>query len=346
MVLDIGQQDGPKPKCYFTHATLPTYIDNANPPTKKEPFRTTLEQQFSHTLTLLLPSSSAQQALHDKLTTRDGDGTIRYARVYMKPVELITGDFFNSYIKTGNVVMLSEGRAGTDTVFSLCDGILRFEVDKPTFEKLGLEGKAVGSEGRKHVKARFSLEYNLRLPNMVRGKKAFDRLHWAFQNVLSDSLAWLFHDLRSPTENGGALGPHAPAIKVLPPRTDFLTNVLCLSFPETTGEDEREEAAELLEWLGMTMARSPRVMKGDDVDPFLCRYRPAGQDEGAMPKDLVIYQWRGFVPAAFAVKVLLAALKASTTEDGWFALGATAFQGSGYTVMKKEGEVMTWNYAD
>lgn len=50
MVLGIGEQDGPRPKCYFTHATLPTYIDNANPPTKKEPFKTALGQQYNHTV--------------------------------------------------------------------------------------------------------------------------------------------------------------------------------------------------------------------------------------------------------------------------------------------------------
>lgn len=51
--------------------------------------------------------------------------------------------------------MLSEGRPNVDHVFSLFDGILRLEVDKPTYERLGLEGKAVPNEGRKHVKARF-----------------------------------------------------------------------------------------------------------------------------------------------------------------------------------------------
>jgi ribonuclease P/MRP protein subunit RPP40 len=73
----------------------------------------------------------------------------------MKPVDLISGEFFNSYIKAGNIIMLSEGRSGTDNVLSLSDGVMRIEVDKPTYEKMGLEGKAVGGEGRKHVKARF-----------------------------------------------------------------------------------------------------------------------------------------------------------------------------------------------
>jgi ribonuclease P/MRP protein subunit RPP40 len=73
----------------------------------------------------------------------------------MKPLDLISGEFFNSYIKIGNVVLLSEGLPGTDNILSLFDGVLRIEVDKPTYEKLGLEGRAVGGEGKKHVKARF-----------------------------------------------------------------------------------------------------------------------------------------------------------------------------------------------
>lgn len=51
--------------------------------------------------------------------------------------------------------MLSEGRPGIDHIFSLSDGILCLEVDKPIYERMGLQGKPMTSEGRKHVKARF-----------------------------------------------------------------------------------------------------------------------------------------------------------------------------------------------
>ena len=51
--------------------------------------------------------------------------------------------------------MLSEGRPGIDQIFSLSEGVLRLEVDKPTFQRLGLEGKVIPNEGRKHVKARY-----------------------------------------------------------------------------------------------------------------------------------------------------------------------------------------------
>lgn len=94
---------------------------------------------------------------------------LRYARVYMKPLDLISGDFFNSYIKAGNIVMLSEGCSGTDNVLSLSEGVLRIEVDKPTYQKMGLEGKAVGSEGRKHVKERFGKFEPTSLPRRSSG---------------------------------------------------------------------------------------------------------------------------------------------------------------------------------
>jgi ribonuclease P/MRP protein subunit RPP40 len=55
--------------------------------------------------------------------------------------------------------MLSEGRVGIDHIYSLAEGILRLEVDKATFERMGLEGKPISSEGRKHVKARFGMMY-------------------------------------------------------------------------------------------------------------------------------------------------------------------------------------------
>lgn len=58
-------------------------------------------------------------------------------------------------MQPGNILMLSEGRPCIDYVFSLCEGLLRLEVDKATFERMGLEGKAILNEGRKHVKARY-----------------------------------------------------------------------------------------------------------------------------------------------------------------------------------------------
>ena len=51
--------------------------------------------------------------------------------------------------------MLSQGRPGIDPVYTLSEGVLRLEVNKVTYERMGLEGKVIPGEGRKHVKARF-----------------------------------------------------------------------------------------------------------------------------------------------------------------------------------------------
>jgi hypothetical protein len=39
------------------------------------------------------------------------------------------------------------------------------------------------------------VEINLRLPSMLHGKKGFDRIVYAFNNVLTTPVTWLFHDL-------------------------------------------------------------------------------------------------------------------------------------------------------
>jgi ribonuclease P/MRP protein subunit RPP40 len=38
---------------------------------------------------------------------------------------------------------------------------------------------------------------NLRLPSMVRGKKGFNRLVWAFTKELTETVSWLFLDLQT-----------------------------------------------------------------------------------------------------------------------------------------------------
>ena len=40
------------------------------------------------------------------------------------------------------------------------------------------------------------VEINLRLPSMLHGKKGFDRIVYAFKNVLTKPVTWLFHNLR------------------------------------------------------------------------------------------------------------------------------------------------------
>lgn len=101
-------------------------------------------------------------------------------------------------------------------------GQLRLELAKEKYERSGLVGKPMPDGGRKHVKTRYGMmnevrcealalclftkwyslavEMDLRQPSMLHGKKGFERIVWAFKNVLSHSLTWLFHDMAEGEE--------------------------------------------------------------------------------------------------------------------------------------------------
>ena len=38
------------------------------------------------------------------------------------------------------------------------------------------------------------VEINLRLPSLIHGKKGFERIVWAFKNVLNSAVSWMFYD--------------------------------------------------------------------------------------------------------------------------------------------------------
>jgi ribonuclease P/MRP protein subunit RPP40 len=121
---------------------------------------------------LVLPQE-IYEVVRGELERRGGVVRDVYARVFMKLGELLAGDFFMEYIKkgewdvstiwvmrqadsgAGNIMMLSEGRPLVDNVFSLYDGVLRLELDRPTYEKCGLQGRPIEDGGKKHQKARW-----------------------------------------------------------------------------------------------------------------------------------------------------------------------------------------------
>ncbi|KAK4547394.1 hypothetical protein LTR36_001050 [Oleoguttula mirabilis] len=268
----------------------------------------------------------------------------------MKLSELIEGDFFSHYIKSGNILMLSQGRPGIDHVFSLCDGNLRLEVDKPTYERMGLQGKAMPNEGRKHVKARYAIEVNLRLPSVVRGHKGFERIVWAFKNVLNHSVTWLFCDLQSPIDGTGPIAAHHPIMRNVEPEVEQIQDAIIPRFPETLESNGHTDATDLLEWLSLVTTLSPRIQSHDPIDKYLSRYSvPDLSDTPALgttpaTQTLARFRWHGFIPGTFVSTILLAALKASAND--WFAVSATSFSGEGYTILKTDDRTLIWEYMD
>ncbi|KAL4933916.1 ribonuclease P protein subunit p40 [Aspergillus undulatus] len=322
-------------KSYTTIAEVPLFIDPKQPPLKKSPFSTIQGHSFIHTVEVTMPKeaySSIEGSLDSKLQT------LRYARVTMTLSSLIDGDFFNKFIKAGNILMLSQGRRGLDNTFMLHDGVLKLELGKEDYEKTGLTGKPIRTGGKKHAKERFLIELNLRLPSMLHGKKGFQRIEWAFKNVLNQPLPWLFFDLETETgvaEGHTPLNHHNPQIRACEPNTTTHKNINTPSFsdlkitPDTPESELRDMCGEVSEWLAMVSLGSQRVSAHDDIDPYLCRYEaPEIGDSGPKPADLVTLKWRGFIPPKWITQLVITLFRETASRvrktPTWFALSASA----------------------
>ncbi|KAF2189543.1 hypothetical protein K469DRAFT_561972 [Zopfia rhizophila CBS 207.26] len=363
-MFEFSKNDGPHPKCYFTHSLLPNYID-PNPnniSTKKKPFSTFNSQRFSHTVDLILPEEIYEIVRNELEADRL---KLRYARVYLKLEELLKGDFFTEYIKKGNIMMVSDGRPLVDNVFSLYEGVLRLELDRPTYERCGLQGRPIEDGGRKHRRARYVVEFDLRQSSMMHGKNLFSRLEWACKKVLNHGLIWLFYNFNpsSPEalkEGREPISLHHPFVCSIPPNPTTLNEVLMpkLRVGELESLYEQEESTALLEWLHLVSVGSPRIQASDRIDAFLSRYEvPDFTDEGEggpITKSLVRVRWKGFIPPQH-VRDLFLMVKRNGLGGGngeqdkenerWFALNVKAFGGYGgsYTVMQFAGrDTLTW----
>lgn len=155
------------------------------------------------------------------------------------------------------------------------------------------------------------VELNLRLPSMLHGKKGFERIVWAFSNVLTQSMAWLFHDLE---DAGLAEGAENKPIHKLQPQ--FVTceakqvdreQVIMPHFQgkrlsEMEEGDAQEYCGNLAEWLSLVQMGSPRVHE-DDIDPYLSRY--AVPDAEDLHVDIVSLKWHGFMSSQWVTQVFL-----------------------------------------
>ena len=309
-----------------------------------------------------------------------------YARVHMTLSELLEPEFLDTYFKQGDIMMLSEGRGGQlvdEYRFEVYGGgKLRIEMDRAVYERCGLQGgRAVEDGGKKHQKQRWVVEYDLRAPSMEHGKKGFARLEWAARNVLVRSVAWLFYNFNGSSaealrEGREVVSRHAPWICQVERSVTQMKDVLVPRV--STGDLPRlyaeEDAFSLLEYLHMLNLNSPRVYKGDDIDPHLSRYEVPDFGTGLASRHLVRVSWKGFISPDFVRDLFLLVRQcgfkgngrgnsshededvdvdmvggsgtqdATEKEEIWFAMSAQAFGGkSGWSVMQFAGrETLVW----
>lgn len=154
-----------------------------------------------------------------------------YRRLVMPLSGILEPDFFNAYIKTGNILLLSQGVIGIDNVFCLSDGILRMSLDKEAYEKAGLVGKPAkfGNGSGVMKRRRWLVELNLRAPNYLTGTKSFNRLQKACMNAFRKPLVFLFADIANSSVSEPSATPSTTSSLDLSPQ-EVIKSIS--SFPE------------------------------------------------------------------------------------------------------------------
>ncbi|CAD0089685.1 unnamed protein product [Aureobasidium vineae] len=352
-MLDIGKTSNlPQPKCYFSTTTLSTYDDSSELPTKKLPFNLLHSAPYYHSMTLLSPSSST---LHTSLSSSQS----KYARLQMPLLSLLTGDFFNKHIKTGNVLLFSSplklDTTSSEASFTLINGMLSIVCDRALYERAGLTGTAIPDpHARKHGTSKFRIELNLRLPSMLAGKKGFERILRAVETVFVGDISWLFYDVSAAgvADNDESLGKEVQ-IKEVKPETEDMEKVLVPGFRSnmTTNANQENDLVELLEWISLAAINSPRIQQGDLVDEIISRYEVPeissnavnGSSTGITTQSLTKTTATGFLTASFVADTFGNALLQS--KGSWFALLVQGFaDGKAFVVLKNaDNQALSWD---
>ncbi|KAL0935923.1 ribonuclease p mrp protein subunit pop1 [Colletotrichum truncatum] len=315
------------PKCFVTYGTM-AHVEPKQLPTKGKPWAPILGQGFNHKVDLILPQE-CYELVHKKLVEELAAPT--FYRVAMTLGQVLDGAFFNEYIKRGNILMLSEGRTTVENVFSLHEGLLTMYLDKETYERAGLVGKPHGVKGKRGLKPRWIVSYQLRDPSMLHGKKGFDRLLYACKNVFNTPVTWLFCNATTTTPSPDPLDQYFPTKYTSNPSLvpDCQVKMAPLSLPaETIPNGDRpgleDFATETYEWLSLVRLQSPRIETGDSIDPYLSRYQGPGDSDSPQHGKVCKITWQGFFTSSWVRSVLIDALVALPSRT-WFSLSATSF---------------------
>ncbi|KAI5921492.1 ribonuclease P 40kDa subunit [Camillea tinctor] len=370
-------------KCFVTYGTL-AHIDPRQLPSKVKPWSTFLARDFVHKVDLVLPAESLQ--LVRERITGDSIPAPMHHRVIMTLGQVLEGEFFTQYIKIGNIMMLSEGRIDSDNVFSLKEGAepsfsskslslplasvvamdksdfyrfigtLTMYLDKETYERAGLVGKPHGVKGKRGLKPRWIVQFDLRSPSMLHGKKGFDRLTYACKTVLSKPTTWLFCNL-SKESDSGPLQQHFPTRYTSSPNLveGLAVNVPPLTPPQVflEGDDQSdldEYATDIYEWLSLIRLESPRLSTSDTIDPYLSSYTIPGNPDDTHSGELCKVSWQGFISPDWVRRTFADVIQGVPLKS-WFSLSATSFtrgmadDGTDCTVLRlpdTPGEYFLW----
>lgn len=226
-VLNLAPSPLANTKIHVSHISIPdSYLDPTQPPTKRTPFRQIRDVTFVKSVRLCLPAR-VYNVLYTKSPARGVEVSASHDRPTTKfsKVIMTLHDILQDHsLRTGSFTMLAQPHpaspaapsmpSSNSTTMNFNKGTLTIEMPYSVSQRSGL-GAAfrvtqVSGGGRKHEKqsTRYRVTIDLRQPNMVKGKAAFDRLAWASREVegLREGRVWLVTDAESESHEAQYAG--------------------------------------------------------------------------------------------------------------------------------------------
>ncbi|KAK0743419.1 ribonuclease P 40kDa subunit-domain-containing protein [Schizothecium vesticola] len=310
-------------KCFVTYGIM-GHLDPKQPPSKGKPWATLASQDFVHSVDLIVPAE-AHDAVQEAIAKRPAP---EFRRIVLSLREVLGGEFFTEYVKKGDIMMLSQGRIGIDNVYCLKNGVLTMFLDKEAYESAGLVGKPHGVKGKRGLKPRWVVEFDLKGDSMIHGKKGFDRLVYASKNALGAPVTWLFCNTSKTTLNPDPVQQYSTTSQNPTPQISADIDAIQPSFQSAIAsiasgdkDDLETYSTEIYEWLSLIRLESPRVHAGDQIDPFLSRYQVP---EGGTRAKVCKISWHGFISPSWCRQVLIDVVAAVPSKT-WFSFSTTTF---------------------
>ncbi|KAJ3216802.1 Ribonuclease P protein subunit p40 [Clydaea vesicula] len=217
---------------------------------------------------------------------KDVDCKVFFYKVKTNLLNFLSKEFLQQ-LKLFNVSCISlNDSIDVGNVFCILpNGTLILNLNKDTYETLGLEGKSSTLIRRSD---RFVVKINLLDASFTETKKFYQRVKWCFENSLVTSFNFFLTKYNKSNGNLEELDNFGDANiekvylndnylcneNVITPHIEQILEQLTRS-SDLKQSESTELINDLLEWLGMAAVSSDRIMSYDRVDSFISAYKVA-----------------------------------------------------------------------
>eukprot|EP00743_Colponemidia_sp_Colp-15_P003527 GILK01003805.1.p1 GENE.GILK01003805.1~~GILK01003805.1.p1 ORF type:complete len:375 (-),score=42.92 GILK01003805.1:120-1214(-) len=252
------------------------------------------------------------------------------------PLETLCSEsFVDSVLKSTRFAALSKGTPidRTNSVAILRSGSLHLNLERDTYQQLGLVGKP--SALKTHKGERYSVSVDMLAPSWRDGKKLYERVQWAFKDRTEPVSLYCY--CLDPTEGvpssevllRDTVGENLSTHTLTMSETNYSTPIPDMDLVKEqlkSAHDKETVCLGLYEWIGLCAANLLPNLYTSLADQFLSSYMPE-VPLTTSPVASSSMRWTGFISPEFIFEKLAAARNVVQSGSApWIALTVWGFE--------------------